>query len=122
MNVFSSSRDAMALSRLARRIVWKVRRFGLGLLPHAQPCPSRACPVRPRRLDVGVVRAQRRLYAGYFNARARQTGCLFQGRFESLAMEEDHLIAAVRYVALDPVRARDGLQGPPNDRTPPPDN
>ena len=47
-----------------------------------------------------------RLYAGYFNARARQTGHLFQGRFGSVAMDEDHLMSAARYVALNPVRAR----------------
>jgi putative transposase len=29
-----------------------------------------------------------------------------QGRFGSLAMDEDHLIAAVRYVALNPVRVQ----------------
>ena len=45
-------------------------------------------------------------YAGYFNARARQTGHLFQGRFGSVAMDEDHLMAAARYIALNPVRAR----------------
>jgi putative transposase len=37
------------------------------------------------------------------NARARQTGHLFQGRFGSVLTDEEHLIAAVRYVALDPV-------------------
>jgi REP element-mobilizing transposase RayT len=47
-----------------------------------------------------------RLYAGYVNARARQTGHLFQGRFGSIAMDEDHLMAAAGYVALNPVRAR----------------
>ncbi len=47
-----------------------------------------------------------RLYAGFVNARARQTGHLFQGRFGSVAMDEDHLMAAARYVALNPVRAR----------------
>jgi putative transposase len=47
-----------------------------------------------------------RLYAGYVNARARQTGHLFQGRFGSVAMDEDHLMIAARYVALNPVRAR----------------
>ena len=47
-----------------------------------------------------------RLYVGFFNARARQTGHLFQGRFGSVAMDEAHLIAAARYVALNPVRAR----------------
>jgi putative transposase len=47
-----------------------------------------------------------RRYAGYINARARQTGDLFQGRFSSVAMDEEHLLAAVRYVSRNPVRAR----------------
>ncbi len=47
-----------------------------------------------------------RLYAGYVNARARQTGHRFQGRFGSVAIDEEHLINAARYVALNPVRAR----------------
>ena len=47
-----------------------------------------------------------RLYAGYVNARARQTDCLFQGRFGSVALDEEHLISAARYVGLNPVRAR----------------
>ena len=38
-----------------------------------------------------------RLYAGYFSARAGQTGHLFQGRFGSVAMDEDHLMLAARY-------------------------
>ena len=46
-----------------------------------------------------------RLYAGFVNARARQTGHLFQGRFGSVALDEDHLMNAARYVALNPVRA-----------------
>ncbi len=56
-------------------------------------------------LGLALSRAHR-LYAGFVNARARQTGHLFQGRFGSIPMDEDHLIAAVRYVALNPVRAR----------------
>ncbi|MGO4870677.1 MAG: transposase [Roseiarcus sp.] len=56
-------------------------------------------------LALALSRAHR-LYAGYFNVRARQTGHLFQGRFGSVAMDEDHLMAAARYVALNPVRAR----------------
>ena len=47
-----------------------------------------------------------RLCAGYVNARARQTGHLFQGRFGSVALDEEHLINAARYVGLNPVRAR----------------
>lgn len=47
-----------------------------------------------------------RHYTGYVNARLRTTGHLWQGRFSSVAMDEAHLHAALRYVALNPVRAR----------------
>ena len=47
-----------------------------------------------------------RRYTGYINARRRKTGHLWQGRYGSVAMDEGHLIAALRYVALNPVRAR----------------
>ena len=36
----------------------------------------------------------------------RTSGHLWQGRYGSVAMDEDHLISALRYVALNPVRAR----------------
>ncbi len=47
-----------------------------------------------------------RRYTGYVNARARVTGHLWQGRYGSVVMDEDHLLYAVRYVTLNPVRAR----------------
>ena len=47
-----------------------------------------------------------RRYTGFINARERWTGHLWQGRFGSVAMDEAHLAAAARYVALNPVRAR----------------
>jgi putative transposase len=47
-----------------------------------------------------------RQYTGFVNARARWTGHLFQGRFSSVALDDAHLVAAARYVALNPVRAR----------------
>lgn len=47
-----------------------------------------------------------RRYTGYVNARARTTGHLWQGRFGSVVMDEAHLVNAVRYVTLNPVRAR----------------
>ncbi len=56
-------------------------------------------------LALALSRAHR-LYAGFVNARARQTGHLFQGRYGSVAMDEDHLMAAARYVARNPVRAQ----------------
>jgi putative transposase len=56
-------------------------------------------------LGLAVGETHRR-YASFINARGRWTGHLFQGRFCSVAMDEGHLLAAVRYVSLNPVRAR----------------
>lgn len=47
-----------------------------------------------------------RRYTGRINARNKWTGHLWQGRFGSVAMDEEHLYAAVRYVSLNPVRAQ----------------
>jgi putative transposase len=44
-------------------------------------------------------------YTRAINLRERWTGYLWQGRFASFAMDEDHLREAVRYVGLNPVRA-----------------
>ena len=56
-------------------------------------------------LALAVGEAHRR-YTGFIGARGGWTGHLFQGRFGSVAMDEDHLMAAFRYVALNPVKAR----------------
>jgi putative transposase len=45
-------------------------------------------------------------YAGFIHARRKRTGHFWQGRFGAVAMDEDHLAAALRYVSLNPVRAR----------------
>jgi putative transposase len=47
-----------------------------------------------------------RRYTNFINARGRWSGHLFQRRFASVVMDEDHLIAGVRYVSLNPVRAK----------------
>ena len=47
-----------------------------------------------------------RRYAGIIHARRKRTGHFWQGRFGSVAMDEEHLAAALRYVSLNPVRAR----------------
>jgi putative transposase len=46
-----------------------------------------------------------RRYTGNINARFRWTGHLFQGRFGAVAMDEEHLLASARYIALNPVTA-----------------
>ena len=47
-----------------------------------------------------------RRYTGFINARQRWTGHLWQGRFGAVVMDEEHLGHAMRYVSLNPVRAR----------------
>src|SRR5436190_14281974 len=65
-------------------------------------------------LGLAVGEAHRR-YTNFVNARGRWTGHLFQSRFASVPMDEAHLIAAARYVAMNPVRAR--LAARPQDWT-----
>lgn len=47
-----------------------------------------------------------RAYAGHVHAREKRTGHFWQGRFGCVAMDEAHLMAAIPYVALNPVRAK----------------
>ena len=52
-----------------------------------------------------LARVHRR-YAGFVHARRKRSGHFWQGRFGSVVMDEKHLAAALRYVSLNPVRAR----------------
>ncbi len=61
-----------------------------------------ACPSTP---DAPALGAAHRRWTNFVNARGRWRGHLFDGRFASVAMDEAHLWAAIRYVALNPVRA-----------------
>lgn len=47
-----------------------------------------------------------RRYAGLIHARLGRTGHFWQGRYGCVAMDDAHLGAALRYVAMNPVRAR----------------
>ncbi|MFN2258702.1 MAG: transposase, partial [Parasphingopyxis sp.] len=47
-----------------------------------------------------------RRYAGRIHAREKRTGHFWQGRFGCAVMDEAHLGAALRYIALNPVQAR----------------
>lgn len=62
-------------------------------------------PGEPHALGRAVGEAHRR-YTNFINARGRWTGHLFQSRFASAPMDGVHLMRAVRYVSLNPVRAR----------------
>ncbi len=58
----------------------------------------------------GISAVMRKLltwYAQYFNRRHNRTGHLFQNRYKSiLCDEENYLLALIRYIHLNPVRAR----------------
>jgi len=62
-------------------------------------------PPDPDALRRALASVHRR-YAGQIHARLKRTGHFWQGRFGCVAMDEAHLGAALRYVALNPVRAR----------------
>lgn len=63
-----------------------------------------AVPPEKDSLRAAIADAHRR-YARRINARESLTGHLWQDRFASFPMDEHYLIAAVRYVELNPVRA-----------------
>lgn len=53
-----------------------------------------------------AIGAAHRQWASFVNERAGWSGHLFQDRFACVAMDQRHLMNAVRYVAMNPVRAR----------------
>jgi putative transposase len=61
-------------------------------------------PANTQGLRATLAEAHRR-YTNFINERNGWTGHLWQGRFGSAPMDEDHLAGAVRYVSLNPVRA-----------------
>ena len=47
-----------------------------------------------------------RCHTNFINARGRWMGHLFQSRFASVVLDDDHYASAVRYASLNPVGAR----------------
>jgi putative transposase len=64
-----------------------------------------AVPTSEPSLRRAIGEAHRR-YTRRINFREKWRGYLWQGRFASFVMDEPHLVAAARYVELNPVRAR----------------
>ncbi len=71
-----------------------------------------AMPESEDSLHKAIGEAHRR-YTRYINFQKGWKGHLWQGRFASYPMDEDHLLAAARYIELNPVRA--GLVKKPGD-------
>ena len=64
-----------------------------------------AVPETGDALRLGIGEAHRR-YTRHINFREGWRGHLWQGRFSSYVMDETYLIACVRYIETNPVRAR----------------
>ncbi|MBF0263527.1 MAG: transposase [Magnetococcales bacterium] len=64
-----------------------------------------AVPRTEESLRLAIGEAHRR-YTRHVNFRQRWRGHLWQGRFASFPLDEAYLLAAARYVELNPVRAR----------------
>lgn len=63
-----------------------------------------AVPMRPDAFRHAFGEAHRR-YTRHVNSREKWRGHLWQERFASYPMDEHHLLAAARYIELNPVRA-----------------
>jgi putative transposase len=54
-----------------------------------------------------VMRKQLTWYAQYYNRRHKRTGHLFENRYKSILCDEDtYLLALIRYIHLNPIRAK----------------
>ena len=63
-----------------------------------------AVPETEQSLSRAIGEAHRR-YTRYINEKKRWKGYLWQGRFSSFPLDKYHLLAAARYIELNPVRA-----------------
>lgn len=105
MDTFFTAADRVEYLRLLSE---QGKRFGVSFLAWClmtNHVHLIAIPEQERSLALGIGEAHRR-YTRYINFREGWRGYLFQGRFHSVPLEGIYLLAAVRYVLRNPVRAR----------------
>ena len=81
---------------------WKLTLLGYCLMPNHVHLV--AVPEQETSLAKAVGRTNYE-YAVYLNGRRRRSEYVWQNRFYSTSLSRDHLVAALRYVDLNPVRA-----------------
>jgi putative transposase len=104
MNVFDSDEDRLAYIGFLSE---EAKRFGLDILAWCLMTNHEhfvAIPQTETSLARGFGEAHRR-YTRMKNFAQKVRGYLFQGRFSSSVLDENHLLAAVRYVEMNPVKA-----------------
>jgi REP element-mobilizing transposase RayT len=103
--IFLSDRDKEDLIKRFSRVFPKVGAwlYGWSFLPNHFHLLLRTGPV-------ALSSVMRRILTGYavaFNLRHRRSGHLFQNRYKSILVEEEsYLLELVRYIHLNPVRAK----------------
>ena len=104
MDVFDSDEDRRAYLGFLSE---EANRFGLDILAWClmtNHVHFVAVPYAETSLARGFGEAHRK-YTRMKNFAQKVRGYLFQGRFNSSVLDENHLLAAVRYVELNPVQA-----------------
>ena len=104
MQVFFSEADYRLYARILRK---QSRRHALDIWAYCL-MPNHVHLVVVPSSDEGLARPLGRAhyrYAVEINRRQEWTGHLWQERFASFPMDETHLMAAMRYVLLNPVRS-----------------
>jgi putative transposase len=104
MDVFFSDEDR---TEYLKHLAEQGKRFGVTYLAWClmtNHVHLIAIPEEEQGLARGIGEAHRK-YTRYINFRENWRGYLFQGRFHSFPLEAAYLLAAVRYVLRNPVRA-----------------
>lgn len=83
------------------------KRYGLKILSYCLMTNHIHLVVVPEKEDSiwKVFKYAHMKYSQYYNKKANNTGHLFQGRFFSCIMDNNHTLACVRYIERNPVRA-----------------
>ena len=102
---FRSDDDYIAyLDRLEKyRVKFHARIYAYGLMPNHVHLLLETGSTPLAKFMQGLQQS----YTQYFNRRYRKVGHLFQGRYKAIICDKDkYLLALVRYIHLNPVRAR----------------
>ena len=105
MNIFSDDQDRETYISLLRE---QSKKAGLKTVGYCLMTNHIHLLVIPKTSDSlrAAISETHRLYTRYFNFKTKARGHLFQGRFFSCPMDDQHFIAAARYVERNPVRAK----------------
>ena len=104
MKVFSGAKDYREYLRLLQGQAQSHRLEILSWCLMSNHIHLVVTPEMKSGLSAGIGEAHKK-YTRYVNFRAGVRGYLFQGRFYSCPLDEQHFMAAVRYVERNPVRA-----------------